>query len=98
MKGKMPVRMVDCRDRVRLSVSDETGVMRVKRFNIAGAPECGEFADRLREMLLGRPLHDIDPDEIRGMSCRGDGLCGRAVADIIVEYQGMVRGGTCSSR
>ena len=73
------MRLMDCRDKVRLSVSDETGVMRVKRFNIVNAPGCREFADRVRELLVGRPLHDIDPDEIRKMPCSGDGLCGRGV-------------------
>ena len=78
---------MDCRDKIRLSVSDETGVMRIKRFNIIDAPECREFADRLQSLLLGKPLDDINVNEIREMPCTGDGLCGRAVADIVEEYQ-----------
>jgi hypothetical protein len=85
--------LMDCRDKVRLSVSDETGVMRVKHFNIIDAPECRDFADSLKEILLGRPLGEIDADEIRKMPCSGNGLCGRVVADIVEQYQSLVSPG-----
>ncbi len=87
------MRPMDCKDKVRLSVSDETGVMRIKHFNITDAPECREFAENLRKRLLGKPLDDIDAKEIREMPCKGNGLCGRVVADIVEEYQNMLSRG-----
>ncbi len=84
---------MDCRDKVRLSLSDETGVMRIKHFRIVDAPDCREFSDGLQEILLGKPLMDINTSEIRRMPCRGDRVCGRAVADIVEEYQNMLSGG-----
>ena len=82
---------VDCRDKVKLSLSDESGVLRVKAFNIVNAPECQELAESLRGHLLSRSLKDIDVIKIREMACCGDGLCGHTVADIIEEYQSMFK-------
>ena len=80
----------ECRDKVRLSVSDETGVMRVKHFNILDAPGCREYTEHVRSLLVDRPLRDINPDEIRRIPCSGEGICGNAVADIITEYQKLI--------
>ena len=70
-----------------ISLSDRTGVLRVKAFDIVEAPECRELAESLRQHLLGMPLAEIDTKAIREVPCSGGGLCGRTVADIIEEYQ-----------
>lgn len=73
----------DCSDRIRFSLSDKSGVLRFEDFDIVGQPDCRQMAERLRGILLGRPLADIDVAEIRRVSCPGNAECMRAVAEII---------------
>jgi len=64
----------DCRNKIRYSLSDASGVLRFTAFNIVDALECGDTPEMLRKYLVGRPLADVDVDYIRGLGCKGDVL------------------------
>ena len=79
----------ECRNKIRYSLSDASGVLRFTAFNIVDAPECGDIQEMLRQHLVGRPLADVDLDDIRGLRCKGDGECIRTVIRVIEESQHM---------
>jgi len=76
----------ECVDRIRFSLSDKTGVLRVEDFEITKTPQCLDLAESLKASLVGRPVADIDIDYIRGLRCQGDGQCTRAIVEAIAEY------------
>ena len=78
-----------CRNKIRYSLSDASGVLRFKAFDIVDAPECGDMREMLCKYLVGRPLVDVDVDYIRGLRCKGDGECMRTVIRVIEESQHM---------
>ena len=90
----------ECRDRIRFTLSNETGVQRFKDFELVKGPECGEMGELLREHLVGRPLDEVDLDYLRSLKCRymqslecqGNGGCVLAVIDVIREYQDLFVG------
>lgn len=77
----------ECYDRIRVSLSDETGVLCFESLGIVDAPECRDAEQRLRAYLLGRPLAEVDLDHLRGLKCAGDGACMHAVIRVVEEYQ-----------
>jgi len=79
----------ECTDKIRFTLSDETGVLRVADFDIKDAPQCWRLALMLKQYLIGRPVAEIDLDYIRSLRCRGDAVCMRAIVDAIEEYHGM---------
>jgi len=79
--------MDECYDKIRLSLSDESGELRFESFEIVDMPDCQELAGQLREYLVGRPLAQADPHRVRSMSCPSGGACMLVVARIIEEYQ-----------
>ena len=77
---------MDCKDNVRFILSDETGVLQFKSFDIVNMPQCAEVAVELKKHLIGRPLQQIDMDAIRLVQCPHDnGSCIEAAAKIIEE-------------
>jgi hypothetical protein len=77
----------ECRDNVRFSLSDETGVLKFKSFDIVNTPDCAKLAEELREYLLARPLREIDISLVRSMECPHErGHCIEAVAKVIEEH------------
>lgn len=83
----------ECVDKIRFTLGDETGVLRVEDFDIVDAPQCWDLADALKKYLIGRPLAEVDLDYIRSLRCRGDGRCMRAIVEAIAEYHGMFADG-----
>ena len=81
-----------CRDKVRFSLSDETGELRFTDFDIVDAPECRDVTIVLKHYLLGQPLADIDLDQVLRISCQGDERCMPDVAEAIAECQRMFAG------
>ena len=77
----------DCSNKVRFSLSDETGVLRFTSFDIADVPDFCEMAETLQEYLVGRPLADVDAGYLRELSCSGNAECLRAVIRMVGEYQ-----------
>ncbi len=85
----------ECRDRIRFTLSNETGVQRFKAFELVDDPECGEMGKFLREYLVGRPLAEVDLDYLRSLKCpymrslecQESGGCVLAIIDVIREYQ-----------
>jgi len=77
----------DCKDRVRFSLSDKSGVLRFERFDIADKPECQRVLTALRDILLDRPLSEIDLAEIEQVTCPHGDECTRAVAKVIQDCQ-----------
>jgi len=75
------------RKRVRLTLSDDSGDLKFKAFDIVDAPECRGAAEALQRRLLDRPLAGIDPREIARIRSTGDAQCLRAAADVIAEFQ-----------
>ena len=76
-----------CKDNVRFTLSDETGVLKFKSFEIANTPACGKLAEELREYLFSRALGDIDIEVIRKKKCPHDvGTCGETIARVIEEH------------
>ena len=78
-----------CLDKVRFSLSDASGVLRFKSFDIIDAPECQEIAEELRSYLVGRPRSQVDVDYIRNLRCPGSGLCMVRIAEVVAEYREM---------
>ena len=78
-----------CLDKVRFSLSDASGDLRFKSFDIIDAPECRQIAEGLRDYLVGRPLSEVDVDHIRHLSCPGSGLCMVRIAEVVAEYREM---------
>jgi len=79
----------ECADKVRFTLSDETGALRFKDFDIIDAPECKEIADTLRQYLLGRPVAEIDVGYIRTLECPGNGQCMHAIANVVAQNKAM---------
>ena len=78
---------LECKDNVRFSLSDESGYLSFKSFDIINTPECGKLARGLREYLLGRPLNEIDIDFIRSRECPHEkGLCVKQITAVIAEH------------
>ena len=65
----------ECHDRIRLSLSDETGVLCFESFEIVGVTQCKDMEQRLRAYLVGRPLRDVDLARLGALRCDGDGVC-----------------------
>jgi len=78
-----------CLDKLQFTLSDESGVLRFKSFDIADAPECWQIAKTLRQYLVGRALDDVDVDYIRSLSCSGSGVCIEKIATVVAEYREM---------
>lgn len=78
----------DCIDKIRFSLSDKSGSLKFDDFDIDEA-DCRHIADELKKLLVNRPLAEIDAEEIRQMSCPGEGYCLQAVADVIAGCQRM---------
>jgi len=76
-------------DRLRYSLSDESGVLRFEEFEIANALECAEIQKALQEYLMGRALAEVDLDHLRSLACRRDGECMEAVIRAVQEHQEM---------
>lgn len=76
-----------CYDSLRFSLSDENGDLRFESFDISNMPECHDFAVRLREYLLSRPLKDLDPGWVRRMQCPGAGECTSTMARVVEDFQ-----------
>ena len=90
----------ECQDRIRFTLSNETGVQRFKDFELIDDSECGEMGKLLREYLVGRPLAKVDLDYLRSLKCpymrslecQENGGCVLAVIDVIREYQDLFVG------
>ena len=79
--------MDDCYDKVRFTLSDETGDLRFTAFEIINSPECASQVEEIRAKLLGQRLADINTAEILRISCLGNGQCIKTIVNIITEYQ-----------
>jgi len=78
------------RDKITYSLSDRSGVLRFKAFDIVHASEHVEAA--LRGLLVGCCLAEIDPSDIRELSFPDDEQCTHdiaAAAAAVVECQSM---------
>lgn len=75
----------ECRDRVRYSLSDKSGLLRIKDFRIEGRPDCSEAESALRALLVGQPLAEIDVGEIHQISSTCCGECMRTISKVIAE-------------
>ncbi len=79
--------MDGCYDKIRYSLSDESGQMRFESFEFLNMPECAETLETLRDYLLSRPLCQVDPQWVRSLQCQGNGRCMSDVARVIEEHQ-----------
>ena len=79
----------ECRDKVRYSLSDKSGVLRFEDFRIDGLTDCAAAESELRALLVGRPVAEIDVDEIHRISCPRGGACMRAIVKAISECKEM---------
>ena len=82
----------ECRDRIRYSLSDVSGTLRIESFDIADAPDCQNIADEVRSVILGRPIANIDVAELLRIFCPGKRLCVCAIVDAIGEEQALFAG------
>ena len=79
----------ECRNKVRCAMSDRTGLLRFKSFDIVEAPECAGMTERIRCYLIGRALAEVDLGYIREIGHDGHALCCRVVAQLVAESQGV---------
>jgi hypothetical protein len=77
----------ECNDRLRFSLSDDSGVLRFEEFAIVDGLNCQDVEHTLREYLVGRSLADVDLDFLRGLNCPADGECLRALIGAIQKHQ-----------
>jgi hypothetical protein len=56
-------------------------------FEILNPLRCRDVEEVLREYLVGRPLADIDPDDLRREMPAGNGECTEAVIREVVKHQ-----------
>ena len=82
----------ECYDKIRFSLSDESGVLRFETFAIMDVPECRDMEREFRAYLVGRPLSEADLGHLRSLTCDGDGICTRAVIRAIEEQQQLFLG------
>jgi len=82
----------ECSDKIRFSLSDESGVLCFEAFAITDVPKCRDMEQELRAYLVGRPLSEVDIGYLRSLTCDGDGVCMRAVIRAIEEYQQLFLG------
>lgn len=82
----------ECHDKIRFSLSDESGALCFETFEILDAPECRDMEQELRAYLVGRSLSEADPGYLRSLTCHGDGVCMRAVIQEIEEHQQLFLG------
>jgi hypothetical protein len=84
---RSPMSGMDCKDNVRFTLSDDTGVLKFKTFDIVNTPACARLAKQLREYLLARPLREIDMQVVKAMRCpHHNGVCLDVVARVIEEH------------
>ena len=79
----------ECKDSLRYSLSDESGVLRFDGFEIVSSAECRETQKALQEYLVGRALSEVDLDYLRGLACSRGGGCMDAVIEAVQEHQEM---------
>jgi hypothetical protein len=77
----------DCVNKIRFSISDETGVLRFTSFDIVDPPESCQGLEALREYLVGRPLAEVDVDHLRELLGGSDGECRQTALRVVKEYQ-----------
>ena len=77
----------ECYDRIRYTLSDESGELRFTSFQIIGGIECRGVERELKEYLLNRPLRELDTDKIMQVSCSGERQCIDTIAKVIAEQQ-----------
>lgn len=80
------------RQRIRFSLSDESGRLRFTRFEIVDSHSCEDFAKSLRAYVLDRPLNEIDLDHVKSLSCAGHEDCVRETVEVIREYRALFSG------
>jgi hypothetical protein len=77
----------DCYNRIRCSLSDESGDLCFKSFEIVGAPGCSDIQEKLEAYLVGRPLAAVDLAYLQGLECPGSGECMGDVVRVVREHQ-----------
>ena len=87
MNGGTDIPAEECHDRIRFRLSDDSGILRFKDFEIVDAPQCRDVERKLREYLVDRPLAGVDVDYLRTLGCQPNGGCVRAVIDEVWKYQ-----------
>ena len=76
-----------CRNRVRCTLSDKSGILRFDSFDIVDAPECREAVAALRHYLVGRALAETDTGYVRELGRVTRPLCAHVVAQLVEESQ-----------
>lgn len=74
-------------DRLRFRLNDDKGVLCFTEFEILNPLRCRGVEGVLREYLLGRPLADIDPADLRKEMPAGNGECAEAVIREVLKHQ-----------
>lgn len=82
----------ECNDKIRFSLSDESGALRFDSFAITDAPRCRDMERKLQSHLVGRPLSEVDIGYLRNLTCDGDGSCMKAVIQVIKKHQELFLG------
>jgi hypothetical protein len=84
---KSPATCEQFRDRIRYALSDTSGILRFKDFEIVDAPECLGAAKAVRQLVNGTALEEIDVDALLHRPCPANGQCMRAIAGLIRQSQ-----------
>lgn len=77
----------DCKDKVRFSISDSTGVLRLESFELVDMPMCQETAELIRTLILNKPLSEVDIDRLREIPCAHNRECVQVIAALLNEYK-----------
>lgn len=54
-------------DTIRCSLDDSSGVLAFRTFEVVEDPGLEPVAELIREYLVGRPLAEVDEEELRGL-------------------------------
>ncbi len=79
----------NCADKIRFSLNDRSGQLCFEQFDIIDHPECANIAEQMREVIIGKPLAEIDLDALQSIECRGSRGCIDAACEVIAECQRM---------
>lgn len=81
----------DLRDSIRYSLSDRSGALRFIDFRVIGGAAMDGALPAVRAYLVGRDLHEADPEEVFRLSA-GQGHFGEALSSVVAECKELFAG------
>ena len=75
-----------CHNSIRISLSDETGVLRITKLESESLSQCSDGFKKLTDYLVGRPLAEIDIPHTLSLNCANNKHCIGSLANLLQDY------------